>query len=205
MGNPVDEFLELEKSANFFRSIARGVGRQFGPTAAESLGGQVAGGALLEVGAMGARGIGAAASKIHDSITKKRDFKEMMELNPNLREFNQSPMDQKRFNASYNSIRRLAPEYGRDPIVAGSIMNKMMLNPESSGTMLASMLKAPMPGGDTQRRPPMLKSLTEPDDPMRSLQMEQAQLNLQRARRGENEAQAQEQARQQQLGMFGKS
>lgn len=136
--SPVDEFLELEKEASFFGGISQGIKNQFSAGGGQAFGGQIIGGASAAVTQSAIQGIGTAASKIYDSIRKKSDFQEMMELNPDLQQYRTDKAMQKRFNATYDSIRRMAPEYGRDPIMAGSLMGKMMSNQENAaGTMSA--------------------------------------------------------------------
>jgi hypothetical protein len=88
-----------------------------------------------------AAGIGAGVNQLLGAAQKRRDFKEMMELNPDLVEHHQTHPEF--FNASYTSIRRVAPQYGEDPVVAGSLMRRMMANPEAAGTILTGVVKPP--------------------------------------------------------------
>lgn len=116
----------------FFGNLAKGIG--------ETLGGEAIGrGMGAALGTAAVAGIGAAAMKIKDSIGKKRDFKEMMSLNGDLKAEQQQ--DPRFFNAAYNSLRRINPEFGRDPIVAGAYMRKMMANPDAAGLTVAQSVK----------------------------------------------------------------
>lgn len=131
MGNPLDDAL-MAKEAGFFDAMKGGL--------KASLGGDAIGkGIGTAVIGAGMAGIGAAAMKIRDSIGKKRDFKEMMSLNGDLKE--EQGQDPKFFNAAYNSIRRINPEFGADPIVAGAYMRKMMANPDAAGLTVAQSVK----------------------------------------------------------------
>lgn len=124
--NPVDDYL-MAKTA-----IGR-VGSDIAKGLAVSLGGAM----LLGAG-------GPAAQKIWGAITRRGDFKEMMSVNPDLREVQQE--DPRFFNHAYSSLRRVNPTFGRDPIVAGSYMKKMMANRDAAGLILAESVKAPEPG-----------------------------------------------------------
>lgn len=107
--------------------------------------GDAATGALAAAGAAAMAGVISGARKLLDAGGKRREFLSMMEQNPDLQEAQSS--NPKFFNASYNSIRSLNPTYGKDPIVAGSLMRRMMQSPESAGTILMSTMKSPSPGG----------------------------------------------------------
>ena len=131
-----------------FGSALRRTGQQFGSKVLQGLGDSgvdvgkgLAMGAAGALGAAGIAGLGMAVQKLTSAATKRRDFREMMDLNPDLEDVqNTNP---KFFNASYSSIRRLNPTYGKDPIVAGSLMRRMMDNPSTAGTILAGTLREP--------------------------------------------------------------
>lgn len=93
-------------------------------------------------GAIGlaATGMGVAALKIYNAVRKRSDFKTMLEHNPDLAEHQAS--DPTRFNAHYNSLRSLVPAYAQDPIIAGSMMRNMSLNPENAGNTLQVALES---------------------------------------------------------------
>lgn len=139
--NPIDEAL-MSKQA-FFGAVGKAVsGVAAGGAGSSFLQGM---GAAAGTGLIA--GIGMAAIKIRNSISKKRNFKEMMSLNDDLRA--EQSQDPKFFNAAYNSLNRVNPQFGRDPIVAGSYMRKMMANPDAAGLTIAQTVKPlqQKPGG----------------------------------------------------------
>lgn len=128
--NPIDEYLSkyAGKNEGFYNTLA-GAGH------AAVIGGAIA-------------GIGMAVRKIHGAMTKQRDFRQMMALNPQLADAQQQRPEM--FNQAYSSLRKMNPTFGADPIVAGAYMNKMMvLNPEQAGMILAEAAgaKGPQPFG----------------------------------------------------------
>ncbi len=131
--NPVDEFLEMKKTAAPSPHSSVAIGNALNsPLGATAL--TVAGSAALLA-------MVPAAQKIHTAVTKKRDFKQMMEVNPHLEEVREQ--DPKMFGHAYNSLRNINPTFGKDPLVAGAYMNKMMMNPEQAGITLAQSVKPP--------------------------------------------------------------
>ena len=130
--NPIDSYLRMRKEAGFFsgwQDAATGMGRR------AMLGAAVAGGGAL-VGA----GV-AAVGKIREAVTRSGDFRQMMEVDPSLKEIQaERPAF---FNQAYNSLRRINPTFGGDPIIAGSYMRKMMANPDAAGLTLAQSVKPP--------------------------------------------------------------
>lgn len=169
MLNPIDEFLEYEKTAalgSFLRGIGRGFttlgkgviprggGAQVGSAAMEAfqrggeLGQQMQGPAALAAGGAMMTGIGMAAKKITQAIDKRRDYKQMMQVDPELAEFRKK--DPRFFNAAYSSMRSINPTFGGDPLTSGALMKKMLDNPTNAGLILAGSVKdpaAPTPGG----------------------------------------------------------
>lgn len=83
------------------------------------------------VAAAGVAGIGLAASKIVDALTKKRDFNQMLESNPDLIEHHQA--NPKQFNQMFSTLRMMNPQFSADPIVAGTYMRRMAENPLTAG------------------------------------------------------------------------
>jgi len=140
--NPLDEYMKLRKEGSFWG----GVGSAFSGPNRASMGTDLtrkalAGGAL----ALGGAVIGAGASvvaKIRESIAHKNDFRQMMTIDPELKAI-QAERPQF-FNQAYNSLRRINPAFGEDPIIAGSYMRKMMANPDAAGLTLATTVKPPM-------------------------------------------------------------
>jgi len=125
--NPVEEFL-LEKRA--FGGAAVGKLRSVGAKAAPTLGRmgeQAAGAALAGAGAAAFAGLVGAAGKLYDAATKTRDFQNMMEANPDLHEHLQA--DPAGFNRMFTSLRRFAPEFTKEPVVAGTLMRRGMVMP----------------------------------------------------------------------------
>lgn len=122
--NPVEAFL-LEKRA--FGAGAMGGMKSMARKAAPVLGrmGEQAGtAALAGVGAAGFAGLVGAAGKLYDAATKSRDFKNMLEANPDLHEHLQQ--DPAGFNRMFTSLRRFSPEFTKEPVVAGSLMRQGM-------------------------------------------------------------------------------
>ena len=138
--NPLDEYF-MEKEAFNFGAAAQ----QAGQAAKGIAGSDVAKGIATSVGAMALMGAGVpAAQKIWSAVTRRGDFKEMMNVNPDLREVQQE--DPRFFNHAYNSLRKVNPTFGRDPIIAGSYMKKMMANKDAAGLTLATSVKTPEAG-----------------------------------------------------------
>ncbi len=138
--NPLDEYL-MEKDAINFGAMARQAGQ-----AAKGAGvGDVAKGVATSVGAMALMGAAVpAVQKIWSAVTRRGDFKDMMSTNPDLRDVQQE--DPRFFNSAYNSLRKINPTFGSDPIIAGSYMRKMMANKDAAGLTLAQSVKTPEAG-----------------------------------------------------------
>jgi hypothetical protein len=91
--------------------------------------------------AAGAAGLGAAgagvaavsfgAQKLYDAITKRRDFRLMLEHNPDLHEHLER--DPKFFNQAYSSLRSVNPQFSKEPLIAGNYMRQMMDAPMTAG------------------------------------------------------------------------
>lgn len=95
--------------------------------------GQVAKNSLvLGAGTAAAAGVGIAATKIWDAATKSRDFKKMLEFNPDLAAHQES--NPALFNQQYSSLRSLAPDLAKDPLTAGTFMRQMNMG-DSGGTL----------------------------------------------------------------------
>jgi len=147
MMNPLDEYFMCKQAgwqeslsgaspgmASRAWSAAKGAaGTNLGQAAILGVGGATLGAAVTQMPA--------AVQKIWGAITKRRDFKQMLEINPGLTEVQAE--DPQFFNHAYNSLRRLNPTYGSDPLVAGSYMRKMMGNREGAGITLAQTLQTP--------------------------------------------------------------
>jgi len=105
------------------------------------LGKQMQGGAAVALGGAAIAGIGVAARKISDAVAKRREFREMMDLDPELAEH--QAKDPRIFNAAYSSLRSINPAFGRDPLVAGAHMKQFMDNPDTAGLMIARTVRPP--------------------------------------------------------------
>ncbi len=140
MSNPLKDFLEMKQAAQLsfpgmgsgLGQVARNVGRNIGNEAQKATGAAVAG--------LGVAAAGAAVHKIYDALTKRRDFRAMLEHNPHLAEA--QAQDPKRFNQLYSTLRTMNPEFAKDPIVAGSYMDRMVQNPAGVGGMAGELLNA---------------------------------------------------------------
>ena len=130
MKNPVEEFVEMSKKANFLTDAAK----KFPQHMAHAATGAAAG----AVGLMGA-GLGAAVSGILDAATKGRDFRHMMEANEDLQMHHEQ--DPQRFNLMFNTLRNVNPEFSKDPLVAGSFMRRMIESPMGIGGIAGEALK----------------------------------------------------------------
>lgn len=120
MTNPLEDFLAMKKEAT---PPAPGMG----PLLKNTI---MAAGATAGVSA-GVSGMGVAASKIYDALTKKRDFNQMLELNPDLQEHHTA--DPKKFNQMFTTLRSMNSSFSKDPLVAGTYMRRMVESPLSAG------------------------------------------------------------------------
>jgi hypothetical protein len=92
------------------------------------------------VSAAGAAGVvatmGLGAHKAYDALTKSHDFKNMLSYNPDLKEHHER--DPRMFNQMYTSLRGINPQFGKDPLVAGSFMRRMVDQGGNAGGVLTS-------------------------------------------------------------------
>lgn len=127
MSNPIDECLAMRKQAfgglQGFKNTAMTSMRE---GAAQAVGQGVVG--------AGIAGVGMAAMKTYRALRKRSDFKEMMDLNPDLAEHQEQ--DPTKFNAHYNSMRTLLPHYAEDPVISGALMRQMGEFPNGAGSLL---------------------------------------------------------------------
>ena len=85
---------------------------------------------------------GAAALKMHGAAKKRASFREMMDVNPDLKEYQQE--NPKLFSASYSALKSMNPTYAQDPLVAGGVMRKMMEGgPAGAGNVLTQTIRPP--------------------------------------------------------------
>lgn len=127
--DPIESY--LEKRAAIGPALSRMAGR-LGP-AAEQAGVQAGVGLAIA-------GIGAGAIGAFRAITKRRDFKGMLEANPDLQEYHQAnPVE---FNRHYDSFRTLNPRFSADPVVSGTYLRQMSMNPSSAGKVIVESLES---------------------------------------------------------------
>lgn len=135
MTNPLDEYFALKEAG--VADTVKSIGKHVGGTAGKALLGGA--GAAVGAGAVGAGGM--AASKLWDAVTKAQDFRQMMEssFNGDLHELHAT--QPKQFNEAFSSLRRFAPQFTKDPMVAGTYMRRMMtMRPDSAGGALVEAL-----------------------------------------------------------------
>lgn len=142
MSNPIDDYLEeREKIAGPAGFMGKMVGGAAEGVSAKGLG-LLGAHTALTAGAMG--GV-AAVQKIYHAITKKKHFNEMMEANPDLQEFQRENSSQ--FNQHYTSLRSMNPTFASDPIVAGTYMRQMSMQPATAGKVVVESLGGVPAGG----------------------------------------------------------
>lgn len=134
MDNPIVAYM-MTKTAGPLDGVSRMAGNVGRKALDEIPKGIGAGVAALGVGAATA-----AVQKIHDALTKRRDFRSMLEHNPHLQEA--QTQDPKRFNQLYSTLRTFNPEFSADPIVAGTYMDRMWQNPAGAGAIATEALQA---------------------------------------------------------------
>lgn len=136
MATPLDTYLEEKRAA--FQGTLPGMGRTAGDMGraamhefGSKLPGAAAGAASNAAVGIGLAAGGVAASKIYDAITKRRDFRAMMEANGDLDE--EYRKDPKLFNQMFSTLRTFQPAFTKDPLVAGSYMRQMTGSPMTAG------------------------------------------------------------------------
>jgi hypothetical protein len=160
MSNPLEEYFQEKTAASPMQGVIPGLEQWAGNAAAGAGRAKLLGTAknVATSAAMGAgtgalaAGIGMAASKIYDAITKTRDFRSMLENNADLQQhYEQNP---KYFNLAYNSLRSTSPAFGKDPIVAGHYMRRIMDDQgDAGGILMQAMKDSPRAAGN-----PMVES-----------------------------------------------
>jgi hypothetical protein len=125
--NPVASYLKEKTSASFVQGVRAGSG--FGNPG--RMGAAVGRGAAGAAGALAVAGGAAIASKLYDVATKAHDFRTMLEENPDVAaEHQENP---RRVNQFFTTLRTFNPQFSRDPVVAGTYMRKMLLEPQTAG------------------------------------------------------------------------
>ena len=130
--DPVEAFLSEFGTT---KEAAHPMAQRFGD--ALTTGAAAAGAATLVAGA------GMAVSKAYDALTKGRDFRVMLQHNPDLQEhLDRNP---ERFNQMYTTLRAMNPAFGKDPLVAGTYMRQMTESPMNAGGIASNVQARPGP------------------------------------------------------------
>ena len=149
--NPVEEFLQIKqagKGGGIMRALGKAreaiggsIAEATGHPLSKALGWGLATSAGIGLG-YGVGGIG--AEKLYDAATKSRDFKQMMEANPHLQAYQKE--DPAGFGRMFSALRRMNPEFSREPLVAGAYMHEAMETPpEERGMVAVKALQAAKP------------------------------------------------------------
>jgi hypothetical protein len=140
MSNPVDTFLEScerrTKSVEKEKTAAPGTGGLFGG----KIGEEMARGAIQASMGAAAIALGGAAVKVFHAIKKRQSYKDMLGHNQDLREVQQG--DPEMFGRHFDSLYSLNPTFAADPIVAGTYMRQMSMNPATAGKAIVESLEA---------------------------------------------------------------
>lgn len=172
--NPLEQY--LEKKAG----IGELLGKAKDPAFNAAVGGLTMGGLTA-----GTAAVSFGAKKLYDAITKKRDFREMLAANEDLREHLER--DPKFFNQAYTSLRSVNPQFASEPMIAGHYMRQMMEFPLHAGAKVELALQ-----GASQHGSPVLdqtmrgvlqgavSGMNRPFDPHAGLEQEVRGLSLQK-------------------------
>lgn len=164
--NPLDKY--LEKHADWKETATNAA------VGTAVVGGLSAGGAMLNFG----------AKSLYDAVTKRRDFRNMLDNNPDLHEKLQN--DPKMFNQAYSSLRSVNMQFAKEPLIAGNYMRQIMESPMMAGGKIELALL----GGQGQQSP--IDKITghmfegaragasQPHDPHMGMRNEVAGLQLQK-------------------------
>lgn len=132
--NPVEEFLTTKEAA-WDQQVFKGMGESLLKDAPHQLGSALATGTVMA----GAAGIGVAANKIYEAVTKRHDFRQMLEYNPDLHE--ELAKNPKQFNQMFTTLRKFNPQFSADPLVSGHYMRHMASEPATAGRMAVEALE----------------------------------------------------------------
>ena len=136
--NPLDEYFQEKTAVSFGRGFAAGAFGQDAGRLGMRAGKSVAQGAMGAAGALAVGAAGMGAQMLYDAATKSRDFKAMLESNPDLIEAQQE--DPKRFNQMFTTLRTFNPSFSRDPLVAGGMMRQMHEAPNGIAGLMSTAL-----------------------------------------------------------------
>jgi len=185
--SPLNSYFEMRKSASFGRGFTQAA---FNPTTL----GAAAGVGLLT---SGMSMIGPAAIKIRNAITKKRDFEQMMHLNPDLVQF-RAAVGPELFAQQYTSLRNVSPQSARDPLIAGTFMRNMADAPTNAGNSLLLAGKGEADMGKGRSSPEWISAATRQFGHVQSddeAEMSQGRLQQMRDKPADNKLQAYEKSR----------
>jgi len=126
MSNPLDSY--FEKKAAFSKKVTDRFA-DFAPTVAAA---SLAGAAIF--------GGESAAKGIYHAVTKRSNYKKMLERNPDLQQHLDDNPDQ--FISHYNSLHSVNPLFASDPVIAGTYMRQMSLAPRTAGNVIVESLAA---------------------------------------------------------------
>lgn len=133
--NPIETYLsekKAEKTAGpFLQGLREGVSGGGAAEFGKTIGSKGLSGALTVGGGLAAAGAGVAAQKLYDAATKARDFRSMLEANPDLAQHHEE--QPRLFNQMFSTLRTFNPSFSKDPLVAGNYMRQMMEDPVHAG------------------------------------------------------------------------
>jgi hypothetical protein len=121
--NPLDDYLGSRPAVDEKRAAGQ---MSFPFMARQALGraaGAVGQGALQSVGAAAGVGLIGAAAQAYGAISKRKDFRTMLDYNEDIKQLHQE--DPEQINRFYDSARRMAPGLASDPYVAAHIVRQM--------------------------------------------------------------------------------
>lgn len=137
--NPLDEYA-MRKESGFWGDF----------TAGKGIGGDVRTAVIGTGVAAATAGIVPAVKRIMGAITKRHDFNMMLEHNPDLRDAQrQNP---KLFNQAYTSLRSMNPQFAADPLVAGGLMSRIMVEPTAAHQILRDSYMANRPSASPMQQ-----------------------------------------------------
>lgn len=145
MANPLDDFLSTrtKTAAPLPNKGLKKMGFGFGGMGGKAKETLLHAGATGLVSAAGA-GLGIAVQHLYDAATKTRDFRNMLEHNPDLHD--EMQRDPKMFNQAFSTLRNMNPMFSRDPLIAGTYMRQMMDSPMTAGGKAVEALSHRQPG-----------------------------------------------------------
>lgn len=122
---------------NLFQNLTKSPLMQGATNTAKTVGSHVGGGLALGLAGAATAGVGLAANKAYEALTRGRDFRAMMQnpFNKDLKEYHER--DPALFNAAFNGLRSANHEVSANPMAAGSYLRRMMeFSPDQAGGML---------------------------------------------------------------------